>query len=80
MRGCLVVGSRTGPVTEAIRDGENGLLVPFFDRDALVETVVSALAEPDRYAELRREARRTIVENYDLKRVCLPRQFAILKG
>jgi glycosyltransferase involved in cell wall biosynthesis len=78
--GCLVVGSDTSPVSEAIRHGQNGLLVPFFDRDALVETVVSALAEPDRYAELRREARRTIVENYDLKRVCLPRQLAILKG
>ena len=67
-------------MSEVIRHGQNGLLAPFFDRDALVETVVSALAEPERYAGLRQEARRTIVEGYDLKRVCLPRQLAILKG
>lgn len=78
--GCLVIGSDTAPVREVIQHGRDGLLVPFFDRDALVETVVSALAEPDRYAALRAQARRTVVESYDLRRVCLPQQLALVTG
>lgn len=71
--GALVVGSRTAPVEEVIRDGVNGLLVDFFDVAGWSETLTRCLADPDAYAPLRVAARRTILENYDLGGICLPR-------
>ena len=77
--GCLVVGSRTAPVEEVIRDEENGLLVDFFQPQAIAERVVAALDEPERFVSLRTRARQTVVERYDLKRICLPEQKRLLE-
>jgi glycosyltransferase involved in cell wall biosynthesis len=71
--GALVIGSRTAPVQEVIRDGVNGRLVDFFDPAAWSTALVEALAEPQRFTALRAAARETIVARYDLRRVCLPR-------
>lgn len=76
--GCLVVGSRTAPVEEVIRDGENGRLVDFFKPAEIAEAVVEALADPAQWATLREKARQCIVESYDLKRICLPQQLELL--
>jgi glycosyltransferase involved in cell wall biosynthesis len=76
----LVVGSATAPVTEVIRDGENGLLVDFFSSEALVNAVCGVLEHPDRMLEIRQQARRTIVERFDLRTVCLPRQIELIEG
>jgi glycosyltransferase involved in cell wall biosynthesis len=84
--GCeaLVIGSATPPVQEVIQHGVNGLLVPFFDTAALAETVVDALANPDRYEPIRKAARRTLLERYELQSICLPQQIklfdAVLEG
>ncbi len=77
--GCeaLVIGSATPPVEEVVRHEENGLLVPFHDVAKLAATVVDALANPDRYVPLRRAARRTLLQRYDLHSVCLPQQVAL---
>jgi glycosyltransferase involved in cell wall biosynthesis len=64
--GCLVVGSHTPPVQEVIQDGKNGLLVDFFDLDAIADRVDEVLNHRDRLTELRTRARQTIVQNYDL--------------
>jgi glycosyltransferase involved in cell wall biosynthesis len=77
--GALVVGSRTPPVEEVILDGENGLLVDFFDPVGVADAVDQVLDHPDRMQTLRDAARRTVIERYDLKRVCLPRQMALLE-
>ncbi len=77
--GCLVVGSRTAPVTEVIRDGENGLLAGFFEPMEVAERVIEALDHPDRMAPIRERARRTVVERYDLAR-CLPAQMRLIES
>jgi glycosyltransferase involved in cell wall biosynthesis len=77
--GCLVIGSGTPPVEEVIRDGENGLLADFFSPEAVAAQVERALLQRDEARALRAAARRTVVERYDLKRVCLPAQLELLE-
>ena len=76
--GAPVIASRTPPVTEFIRHETNGLLFDFFDRQALVEAVCRALDDADLSQALTRSARQTIVEGYDLERVCLPAQIKLM--
>jgi glycosyltransferase involved in cell wall biosynthesis len=78
--GCLVVGSRTPPVEEVMRDGENGLLVDFFSPAAIAERVAYALEHQAALRPLRENARRTVLERYDLQRVCLPAQLRLVES
>jgi glycosyltransferase involved in cell wall biosynthesis len=78
--GCLVIGSRTPPVQEVIRDGENGLLVDFFSPEGIAAKVDFALGNQDSLGSLRAEARKTVVGKYDLKRVCLPAQARLVQA
>ncbi len=71
--GALVIGSRTGPVEEVIRDGENGRLVDFFDVAGWSQALIRALENPGADNPLRLAARATAVDGFDLKRRCLPR-------
>lgn len=65
--GALIVGSDTAPVREVITDGENGLLVPFFEPEALAARLGDVLADQERYAPLRERARAHMLERYDMK-------------
>jgi glycosyltransferase involved in cell wall biosynthesis len=76
--GCLVVGSRTGPVQEVISHGVNGVLCDFFDSNALSQQVADVLGRPRHYRALRERARADTIAHYDLQQVCLPRQLALL--
>jgi glycosyltransferase involved in cell wall biosynthesis len=78
--GCLIVGSRTPPVQEVIRDGENGLLVDFFSPEAIAERVAFALEHQAELQRLRDCARDDVVTRYDLKRVCLPAQLQLVES
>lgn len=69
---CLIVGSDTAPVRDAITAGENGLLLDFFDHEALADTLIEACRVPRRFDHLRRAARETVAARYDRNRVCLP--------
>lgn len=77
--GALVIGSNTAPVREVIRHGENGLLVDFFDIARWSQTMIEALAAPDRFQPLREAARQSVVERYDLRSVCLPRMVGMVE-
>ncbi len=76
--GCLVVASDTEPVRELLTDGKNGLLVDFFDRDALVRRIEEALDGGPAFDALREAARRTVCESYSLAH-CLPRQTSLVE-
>jgi glycosyltransferase involved in cell wall biosynthesis len=78
--GCLLVASRTAPVQEVIEDGRNGVLVDFFDADALARRVADVLAAPDGFAAMRTEARRTVLDRFDLHTRCLPRMLELIRG
>lgn len=77
--GCLVVGSKTPPVEEVIRHEDNGLLVDFFDVEAIAAKAADALADPAAYRALRQRARQTIIDTYDLRSLALPAQLNLLK-
>ncbi len=65
--GCLVIGSDTAPVTEVLRDGENGLLVDFFDAKSVADRVLDALSRPEAHGALRTAARATVLDRYDAR-------------
>lgn len=77
--GCLVIGSKTAPVEEVLIHGRNGLLVDFFDVQGLVDQIDEALAKPERFVDMRRAARETVVARYDLYAHCLPRQLGLIE-
>jgi glycosyltransferase involved in cell wall biosynthesis len=72
--GCLMVGSNTEPVKEFIQHQKNGLLVDFFNYDEIADTLIEALAHNKKYDHLRIAARNTVIKNYDLESVSLPKQ------
>jgi glycosyltransferase involved in cell wall biosynthesis len=62
--GCYVVGSDTAPVRDAIEDGVNGRLLPFFDVEALSQALIEACRDPGASAPLRAAARQTAVAKF----------------
>jgi glycosyltransferase involved in cell wall biosynthesis len=62
---CLIVASDTAPVRDAIVPGENGLLLDFFDHDALANALIAACRRPDDFKALRRAARETVLSRFN---------------
>ena len=78
--GCALVASDTAPVREVISDGRNGWLTDFFDTGKLSAKIDEVLENRDSkaVAAARAQARQTVAERYDLRRVCLPRHLELL--
>ncbi len=74
--GCAIVASKTAPVEEVIEHGVNGVLVDFFDKERLTQEIIKLLDNSKLRQELGQAARRAILDNYDLKSICLPKQLA----
>jgi N-acetyl-alpha-D-glucosaminyl L-malate synthase BshA len=77
--GCPVIGYRAGGLPEVVVDGETGVLCPEGEDVCMGSVAAELLADPDRYAEMRRAARRNaecfaagpIVERYEKALCCL---------
>lgn len=65
--GALIVGSDTDPVKELVEDGKTGVLVPFFDTQAIADKLMHVLDKQDDYADLRKNARDHILAKYSVK-------------
>jgi glycosyltransferase involved in cell wall biosynthesis len=69
---CLILGSDTAPVRDAITDGVDGVLNDFFDVAALSEAMIAAVRQPQDFAALRRSARATAYDRFDRRTIGVP--------
>ncbi len=67
--GCAVIASDTAPVREAV-DADSGILVDFFDSDALAGRIIEVLGNGEAFAPMRERARRVARARYD-RNVCV---------
>lgn len=70
--GCLIVGSDSAPVRDAIVNGINGLLVSPYDQVMLTDSILATLSSSKKHIDLRKNARSCIVENFSFE-TCLPK-------
>jgi glycosyltransferase involved in cell wall biosynthesis len=77
---CAIVGSDTAPVQEVIKHHQNGLLVNFFKPEELASAVNTLLDDPALREKLGQAARKTTIDKYDLKTVCLPKALEFVEG
>ena len=69
---CLVLGSDTAPVRDAITPGVDGILNDFFDVEVLADAMIEACHSPERFTGMRRAARETVIRRYDRATICQP--------
>jgi glycosyltransferase involved in cell wall biosynthesis len=76
--GCLIVASGTQPVTEVIKNRENGFLVDFFNVKEIADRVHDPLYGDRQMQEIKRNARQTILDHYELSKL-LPKHLAWIR-
>jgi glycosyltransferase involved in cell wall biosynthesis len=65
MSGCLLIGTRVGGVEDIIADGENGLLVPPADTEALAEKILQAVNNFDNLKQIQARGRSDAIAKFD---------------
>jgi len=64
---CTVVASNICAIPEAVKDGENGILISPNDVDGLSKALLMLLEDEDYRRRLAKNARRTVAENFSLR-------------
>ncbi len=75
--GCLILGSDTAPVREAVEHGRNGRLCPLTS-EAIAAAAVSMLENRENLPILRSQAIRDIHERYDVSD-CVRKQYQLIR-
>lgn len=65
---CTILASDTGPVRDAIDNGVEGVLLPFFDAPALSEAMIRTVREPEAFARMGAAARKRALSDYDRRK------------
>jgi len=76
---CLILGSDTAPVRDAIVSGQNGILNDFFDVPALSAAMIEACERPEAYQDMRRAARVSAVAQFDRETVGVPAWMKVIE-
>lgn len=76
--GCLVLGSDTPPVTEVLKEGENGFLVDLLSPKDIANRIEEILEKRESLDEIRNSARSTILQRYALS-LTLPKQIQLIE-
>lgn len=71
--GCAIVAADIAPVRDMIENGENGVLVDFFDYQTLADRTAFILKSQSTREQLGLNARKYIRQNYDLHKCSLPK-------
>ena len=66
--GCACVATNTGPIPEVVQDGQDGVLVPPADADAIARAVCELLRDPERRSQLSTAAKKKAFEKFDPQR------------
>src|SRR5690606_19627617 len=61
-----VVSTRHAGIKEAVIEGKTGYLVDEYDTTGMAEKMVAILSSPEQAAEMGREGRKHIMQNYTL--------------
>ncbi|MBV9829840.1 MAG: glycosyltransferase family 4 protein [Alphaproteobacteria bacterium] len=75
---CMVIASRTPPIEEVMDGSSNGWLVDFFDIAGWTDAICEALESQAATQSIRQAARRFVIDQFDLSRVCLPAHLALI--
>jgi glycosyltransferase involved in cell wall biosynthesis len=76
--GCLVIGSRTGPVMELVEDMRTGILVDMDDPEEVADMVEWVFDNPREAQAIRDNARAQILDRYDSEKLFVRKEAMLL--
>ena len=77
--GCALVASSTAPVREVMTHRQDGLMVDYFNKEELTGSVCEVLEDEELRKRLGENARRMVIDTFDLNTVCLPKQIELIE-